>query len=796
MRRVSGLNVNGWHDFAARDWDPDEPDELLLTPIILDGGSSSVAIRQENDVWMGGPQAALAPHGRGNGWGSLGAADRRISIASVWQDLECGQETITEALVATVDALARDADSVMLAVPDLDNINEATQDRLLKLFSLRRGSCRLLWKPVALFLHAVEIGLIGKAEVGKSFCFLIHSSDGFEMQRLRLREDIDHPGHLAPERDGYGACILHKLGLVSIERDAHSEVLSNNPALTEWGCEDTNLGLQIICGDVLPGTTQVLRHNNGNWLEIVAPNISIKSTVQAEDIQQGVDKICGDGPVDGVFFTTPVSAPFSDRIECELRKIFKKLTRLEWNSLALGSLQAGKLIERGLPHYFDRLTPIRLAILRDGEPCFEDLVGSNETLPANREYVSPPYRNLVWGSGKTEIDFYILKGDNEIRHWRANLETPPRHNAAVELRLRQTPGQSWAKLSLTSAEWEPLQRNPIYLDWVALKPIDQTPEEILDELRTPPPTIPIRIIEAPNFEFWQGSARYQSILEEIRGLFDVDPKALATLLSKSMRDPVSKSRFWPIGTDGEFPEELTRDDQECFLRLLDIFANDIQSAIDRNGHLADNSRLRCLTWAFTLCPNVIQEAIVDGLEADLAGRGHVLLSANRSRTVLTQGAGRAVSSADHLRRVLAVLVKRNTNNDTLNAISMILSRRAEAPKALSADLVGEIAKLVLEDLAQLVRHRSFKTRFKNALSALAGMFRYREVEPFALLAGRDPMAMEIQEELERIKKTLNRNIGAVPQRQEKLEMIYGIEELLQGAGDPNILIRIEKLEED
>lgn len=83
-----------------------------------------------------------------------------------------------------------------------------------------------------------------------------------------------------------------------------------------------------------------------------------------------------------------------------------------------------------------------------------------------------------------------------------HLNEAPKHDVGVELRIRQTPGQSWAKLSLTSPEWEPLQRSPIFLDWTTLNPIDASPEEILEKLRTPPPTIPIRIVEPPSIEFW------------------------------------------------------------------------------------------------------------------------------------------------------------------------------------------------------------------------------------------------------------------------------------------------------
>jgi hypothetical protein len=110
-----------------------------------------------------------------------------------------------------------------------------------------------------------------------------------------------------------------------------------------------------------------------------------------------------------------------------------------------------------------------------------------------------------------------------------------------------------------------------------------------------------------------------------------------------------------------------------------------------------------------------------------------------------------------LRRVLAVLTSRPTKSDTLNALAMILSRRKEAPCALTSDLVSKIIDAVSAELVQLAENLSFQVRFKNALSALAGAFRYREIEPFALLAKRDPAAQQLLKSLETVDALLVRH---------------------------------------
>ena len=69
MRKPVGLDLDGWHDFACRDWSTDDPDEPPGEPRTFDGGIGSVVVTHE-DMTIGGPQAILSPIGRGPGWGA------------------------------------------------------------------------------------------------------------------------------------------------------------------------------------------------------------------------------------------------------------------------------------------------------------------------------------------------------------------------------------------------------------------------------------------------------------------------------------------------------------------------------------------------------------------------------------------------------------------------------------------------------------------------------------------------------------------------------------------------------
>jgi len=476
------------------------------------------------------------------------------------------------------------------------------------------------------------------------------------------------------------------------------------------------------------------------------------------------------------------------------------LSVLDWSGIASGCLIAGRLIDRGLPHYFDRLTPIGLAVLnaRTRDPEFQDLIGTSATLPANREYVSPPFQSLEWFKGKQQVEFYLLKGKDEVRHWIVEREEGPPRNVKVELRLRQTPGQSWARLSLTSPEWEPLQRAPISLDWVNLTPVNESPAEILERLRTPPPPIPSRIVEAAHLNLWNGYSRFSGLvaaMEAVDARGKCVPRKIAVCLAHPWRDPTSRARYWAVGTDGDFPKNLPAQHERRFRNVLRECEKHVLSATQLVP-LRDNHALRCLTWCFTLCPESIQDAIVEALEANLDGCPHPLLLGSRPgrQTVLTQGAGRVVTGPGRLKRLLRVLVARRQDANTLNALAMVMSRRKEAPYALTEAMVGDIAKKLADELFDLTQQHWFDVRFRYALSALAGLFRYREIERYALLASRDHVAQQLLYRIEQVEHLLGAKPQSIPSCQQKLGLIASIKDYLNGGGDPNILIRIENMD--
>lgn len=808
MRRACGLDINGWKDIAARDWDAEDSDSGVGAAFVIEGGIGSVAVKQGFEEWIGGPQANLAPHGRGPGWGDLGASAFRVALAPYLDDLQLDSSSpLSFAYPASVNALARNSEEILLTIPDLEDCDERARTAILSLFRNDRRQVRLLWKPVACFLHALDCGAIKSDADRNSYRFLIHSGKGIEVQTLRLRRDEDNPGHVAPEREGYGSRVLGNLGLRKLLDRADDRLRGCNPILAAGFCDASTLGLRLICGRSECGDVEIVRLNNGNWSEIVAPEIEVDDIFGSKDFDADVDPDSLNS-VDSTFLVTPLAPNLASALAKGLAPRFSDVTLLGWDAAARGALRAARLIQRNLPHYFDRLTPIRLAVLKGADPQFDDLIGGNATLPANREYRSAPYRNLKCKAGKHQLDFYVLKGEQEIRFWSVPLAEAPRKEVGVELQIRQTPGQSWAKLSLTSAEWEPLQRSPILLDWANLHPLDETPDEILERLKSLA-VVPIRITEEPSMIFWEGwnSGRVSfepliALLERMEGSKRDDFLKLANLLAGQYRDSPNSPYLRPIGTDGQLPDQLTERHREHLDAVLGRCTENLVNASRRP--IFNNDALRCLTWAFTRCPDTVQDMIVDATEAYFERKGHSLLLPKGGATVVVHGAGRSVTGADRLRRVLVSLVKPDTRSmsNRMKSLAMILSRREEAPRALTPDIVERIADFASKYLVSLSEKRSFKIAFRNALSAIAGLFRYREVMPSALLSDRDPAAKRLGENLVRAEVFLQRELshergrGSIRNAETILSLIESIHEFLDGRGDAAILLKIENMEEN
>lgn len=726
MKRWLGLDLNGWHDFAARDWDPEEPDVLAQSTKMLDGGLESLSVQQQSGTWVGGPQAQLAPHGRGAGWGLLGATDRRRRVLSLWDDLAAGRQDDTAAAwFAAADALSKSSQALMLTVPDEPGFDEAVQARTLQaLKGRKRPRSFLLWRSVALFLEALEPGIIDRSKERQHVRLMIHSSDGIEIQTLILRQVAEFPGHYAPERDGYGTVLFPELGLKTLEEHVTNAMIDANPELGAGRSERSRIPLRLLCGDATVGETEVLRRNNGTWMEVFAPPLPM-------DIIRPVQLSDPIAPADKTILVSPLAPALLDRLQSRLAPLFPDLVQMPWETIAKGALRAGRIYERGLPHYLDHLTPIHLAVLDGEKPRFRNLMPEDATVPANREYVSEPITGLRWGRGKTKIEFFVLKGEAEVRHWTVPVPVAPPRDVSVELTLRQTPGQSWARLSLSSPDWDELR--PVELEWDQLEHDDRTPKEILDTLERPDPIVPDRIVEPAHLEAWLDDGDIAGLASVLsRGGQPSGPylKELAYAIRRSRWLPDLGRSFRSISTDGEAPVDLSDGLAELLDRVLEEVGAEIAAVSKgKRSTFGENSALIFATWSFVRCPLNVQEALVTTLENETLGRPTPLLAAKAAKTVVIAGAGRCIGDPALIERLLRALAARTWNNAVLTALAAVLSRRQYAPQALTATLVDHLADKLNDSLRQRLNDQNYRVLFKNALLATTGLLRYREVNP-------------------------------------------------------------------
>jgi hypothetical protein len=341
MRRVLGLDLNGWHDFAARDWSFDNGDAPGLASVeYIDGGITAVVTAFKEHSYVAGPQATLSPIGRGGGWGPVGDPRQRRAISNLLHALLAREveDDFKLQLQAAVDALSVSAQDVVLTVPDRPEFDDERQQMLLDAVNgPRRSSFRLLWHPVAVVLCALEQGLLQEKREGLRIVCLHHTGDGIERQDLELREIPDRAGVFAPERAACGVVIEQRGGLAKLLEEASRHLARHNPHLDGEHYEPSRLPARMLLEEVAEGEGEVLRLDNGDWVQLRAPATRALSSVAGP---------LNVGPIDAdvVLLTTPIASawktPFLESIRSSIG--FARLIPMPSTAAAEGALIAGR----------------------------------------------------------------------------------------------------------------------------------------------------------------------------------------------------------------------------------------------------------------------------------------------------------------------------------------------------------------------------------------------------------------------------------------------------------------------
>ena len=814
MRNIIGLDLNGWHDHAARDWRPDdveaqvnsEPAETFPgndSVHCLDGGTAAVVVEFGERGQVAGPQATLSPIGRGAGWGLVGRLDRRRRIADLWRSLLRGDtdDLFVPQMRASVDAMSVSAEDVVLIVPDRPEFDDERRDRLLKcLEGPRRPSVRLLWRPVAVALSMLDSSGLPDVREGLRIICLDHSDDGIERQKFLLRELTEHPGVFAPERAGYGEVVGRSAGLSTLLAECERQTAAANVHLDEARHELSRLPVRLLVEGAPAGTGEILRLDNGTWIEARAPKLAIPSCLrEALDV----------GPVDAdvVLLTTPLAEPwrkeFIARIAAAAHS--SKLVVAPPAAAAHGALVAGRRIEQDIPHYLDHLEQISLIAMKDRKLGLIDLMPVNAAVPANREYVSEPIRSLSWPARVKNVEFYIRKA-GEFRKWRTADTEPPSENQQIEIQLRQMPAQGRAKLSATSSTWPMLRANPVFLDWSNLTVDPRTLEEIVLALQ-PPPKYPERV-KAPTHPYvWKGTQPFRTMSQILSAFTMAQPStidALSSGLRKKYRirisaphaSPVIFGYFHAVDFDGAPPNDA---DPESVARLdqaLNEASDRILADCLLKAPIQSNKLLILATWAFGRCPKSLQDEMLKAFAARLAGRHHPLLVPLQSEKVLVYGLGRSVSDPERMAALFDLVVPNLSRPFCLAALSSVLSRTMAAPTVLTDRRVRLIAEGTASILKSLLARRSLGVNLKYALLVVGGLLRVRETDPYALLTARSDVAAQLALALQDIHDVLSKDPRLFIKYTDKIRIIENLLAMLDGAGgDVGVLVETEALDD-
>ena len=474
------------------------------------------------------------------------------------------------------------------------------------------------------------------------------------------------------------------------------------------------------------------------------------------------------------------------------------------DTAARGALFASRRMERGIPHYLDRLDQISLIVMRGDQPSFEDLISTNAIVPGNREYVSKPITSMLWTAGMAEVHFYIRKGPTEIRHWVTPAQVPPGRNERLEIQLRQMPAQGWARLAVTAADWEPLRRAPILLDWSALDVDARTEAELLASLERPRPAVPQRVHYAAHIGLWDGSLRQPGLRRALEQFRPGRPDAVATLaaaVAASFRRSASHPEgplgpFYAIGTDGELPEELDSASRRLFFQAVQRIGDGLLSALKSSANPSENNHaLRFLTWIFAACPEGVKAAVALAFESILRGTPHPFLRPQGGATVVVHGLGRIITDKDALRRLILLMCDQPLEKRLLAPLAALLSRPLAAPKVLAALDVEAIATNLRGVLQSQAQATTFGSGYKYALMVVAGLLRVREEHPWALTKDQSAAAIGLAEDLRvtAVELLCNSTTGTLQKHGMTMALINYLE---TDTGRPDILTAMDQIETD
>lgn len=779
-RKLSGFDLNGWRDTVAKNWQSTPGEEDTVGPLEVISSDALSAVVKVGDPsrerWIGGPQADLAPHGLGGGWGVFGAEDRRIMVRSLF---EAGHSDLPK-LAAAFEGLAQGADYNVASIDEGDDGSERVQERLLS--ALATGKYRntmLVWRPVLAALHAIETGLL---QGGQKIGVINHVRKGVSIQTLRIRETDG--AVLVPERGAAARMAGSTIGfqnLVEIAREAaigpggQTERTAHRAGARSIG----RAALGMRCGP------EMLRLRNGDWEMIDLSELDVIKYLDEGGFVSAFDdcdlvlvETLAEGQVRGALISR-----IKDRAPV-------RVEALGHDAVAKGALVAADRLSTGTPVYFDFLPGLSTIVYGSEGAANYDLIRSDETLEAGKLYRSPEPAKLAIPPGQERIAIYLRK-ETEARPRRAEVQIgkPLKSQEQVALWVEQKPAAGRAKIVLEAKD---LRRN-FTVDWDDAEIDERTWDEIIESLDTQV-SIPQRLILPCGMHAWHDTRQSLGLSSLLRMAFPDGTIEWKVFAAKLEQRPF---REYCVSSDGEFPSEVDPQDIDRLDQLTEKAVILTRRQID-GLEKPDNSALKVLTWQFRRCPRDVVDWLLDCIET--GGVGHPFVQHHAGWILVFQGLGRIVRDQETEERVMSMLLSSDMDGwhwrQQTACMAFLLSRSDTAPLLLSRDDVERLARRTVTEFRHNLDDRQVVyTKFHYAPFLLAGLLRWRLKNPTGLLLNVDELASDLFQAVDDVETDIKFHRPPSPQlnriRKKYLPILSDLKAELRGKGtNPNLLLDI------
>lgn len=737
-RHLAGLDLTGWRDSVTRNWRPHDDDgDQDGEATLMNAGVTSCAVMMGQDEGslrpVGGPLAALAPHGRGAGWGEIGNPERRRAVSDALRQLLKGPDDAAQATItAAARALCFGADQAVVTIPDLPEVNDAAQQRVLD--ALRDGRIRrpfLLWRSVALCLSALS----GEQPPppGAVVAVVEHDGAGLRVQILRVRAAASRGGAAAPERRKSGSPTLWR-GSLSHRRDAAvAALLVGNPSLDVTTARLAEAPTLMALGEAPP--PEIVRLANGAWIRLKPPCAPV-----ATDIALPPEIVAQLAGCSHVILDTPMRGAPQQAMRRALELASPAPVSLAVpGAAARGAFEAGERLSQGAPVYFDFLPQVSVVVQRDRRAVFASLVPEGATVAANETYRTADPPVFLVSKGVEKLEFYLRK-EGEARVRRATVALPARPTAdeRVTVELEQRPAQGLARIEVRAKTWPPLARAPIRLNWATMAEDPRIEADLLEALSQRAPSAPERLVLPCFAAEWHGTRGLDAALRQ------------RTASGEPAFEAICKALPRTIDSDGDAPPGV---DTRLLDEAIAAAAQELLDSAARRRPPPDNAALRLVTWCFSRCPEEIQSELVKAA----ADASHPWAAPVAASVVIWQGLGRVTDDPDRVRQVLDMLFSRPVeqwNRDLCACAAFLMARRDETFDVMTETETDFMCRTVAGLLAEDQRG-SFGMAFNYHLQMAGGLLRRRRVDPFALLADTDKSAETLRRTLQEVAVALN-----------------------------------------